>query len=247
MPVDPGILQKRVVKNSGEVVPFNPEILRKGNPEIKVLLSWEGDADLDIAAFMLDRNGSLRGNAENLIFYNTERRWKPELDFEDENYTPLRGKVSLWPASGTEFRNNDEWFFVTLPLSLDDSLIGARDNRGDDDDENEEITHEEELYVRLSKIDIRRYRSIAIVASIHQEDNEPPKKFSDIFNPLVNIYDAGVNQKDIEYQLNNANFANCECVIVGFIKYNEVTSRWDYVTADKGYNNFLDAINSCWE
>lgn len=243
---DESRLQKRIVTTTQTIVPFNPTTLAKRNPEIKVKLSWKGDADLDIAVFMLDSNESLKGKYENLIYYNTERRWKPELDFNDENYNPLNGKVAEWPACAAEFENsNDKWFFATLPLSMDDSVIGPRDDRGEDGN-NQTVENEEELNIRLSKIKVESYRYIAIVASIHQEEGKRPKKFSDIFDPRVNIYDADTNQQDIEYQLNNDNLNDCECVIVGYIKYNDETCRWDYLTADKGYANFAAAIIDHW-
>lgn len=241
------VLIKRVVRSADTIVPFNDAILAKRNPVIKVLLSWEGEADLDLAAFMLDKNDSIRVN-ENLIFYNTERRWKTELEFDDENYNPLNGRVSEWDKCRTEFENNnDKWFFATLPLSLDDSVIGPRDERGKDDDKNEnEEDNKEELYIRLNEIDVNRYRSIAIVASIYPDKDKPGQTFSDVYNPTVHIYDADANQQDIEYLLNNDNLNNCECVVVGFVKYNSNTSRWDYVTADKGFDNFATAIRNYW-
>ena len=42
--------------------------------KIRVDLTWEGDADLDVCAFLVGDDGILT-NKEDFVFYNSDMRW----------------------------------------------------------------------------------------------------------------------------------------------------------------------------
>jgi stress response protein SCP2 len=185
----------------------------------------------------------LRQDYNNLVYYNSDPwRWKTERPIDTNDFNPLKGEVAKWPECANKFMSNDDWFFSTLPLSVDESVIGSWDDKGGNVDGGDE-----KLHVRLNKINTKFYRSIAIVASIHQGDEGGKRlTFSEISNPCVNIFDADTKEHDIEYRLNNDDNSEFECVIVGYVKFNDVTRKWDYVTANKGFESFESAIKHHW-
>lgn len=74
-----------------------------------VRLRWEGGVDLDLSAFMLNKDGFI-DNESDLVFYNSTNR--------SESYDAER------------FANEEDWISKTIPVSTDASLIGAADAEG---------------------------------------------------------------------------------------------------------------------
>lgn len=77
-----------------------------------IRLRWQGGVDLDLSAFMLNKDGFI-DNESDLVFYNSTNR--------SENYDSER------------FANEEDWVSRTKPVSTDASLIGAADAEGVDD------------------------------------------------------------------------------------------------------------------
>lgn len=74
-----------------------------------VKLRWQGDVDLDLSAFMLNKDGYIDDESD-LVFYNSANR--------NDEYDPKR------------YESEEDWIGKTIPVSSDKSLIGAVDAEG---------------------------------------------------------------------------------------------------------------------
>lgn len=79
------------------------------NAKIAVTLTWKGDIDLDLSAFMLSEDGYICDDAD-FVFYNSNNR--------SEKFDP------------NEYFDMDSWLSQTQPVSADGSLVGAVDAEG---------------------------------------------------------------------------------------------------------------------
>lgn len=187
---------KKSLKLADELV-FNKQKFSK----IKVELSWEGD-DLDLCAFMVDEKGRVK-NKLDLVYFRSERRWLTEKSFDDSDFDPLKGKVSVWENDAEKmFKNDDKWKERTLPLSLDDSVIGSWDDEGDG-------PCAERMHVLLKEVDTRKYKSIVFAAVVAEADIEDGITFSEVKNPYVSIIDAETDEILADYKLNQSFPGKC--------------------------------------
>ena len=74
---------------------------------LRIDLSWVG-TDLDICAFLLGDDGLIHDKYD-LVYFNSQLRWKPKLDFSDESFNPLEGEVSTWTKDSINFKNQRKW------------------------------------------------------------------------------------------------------------------------------------------
>lgn len=75
--------------------------------KIRVDLTWEGDADLDVCAFLVGDDGILT-NKEDFVFYNSDMRWRP---VSEDNVT--EGKIELFDIA--THRTKKAWKSMTVP------------------------------------------------------------------------------------------------------------------------------------
>lgn len=80
----------------------------EGLNNLTVTLSWEGDADLDISAFLVGEDGLIMDDAD-FVYYNSAKRSEP--------FDPAK------------FGNKNAWKEQTVPMSADGSVMGAHDER----------------------------------------------------------------------------------------------------------------------
>lgn len=226
--------------SSGEVFSFDD--FRKPDFNVaKVVLTWETvdeRPDLDLAAIMLNNNGRV-SKKDDLVYFNSLRRWKPEMPMDSGEFDPLKGTVSEFEKDKQNFKNKEEWQNQTLPLSLDNSVIGSWDDRGDTDGPSEE-----RLHVRFRDIDTRKYSAIAIIATISMEHIQAGFTFKDVFNPVVKILDADDDRVLAEYKLNES-FQNSDGVCVGYLQFNNNQNSWEFEAKEIGYTGgMLKVANS---
>lgn len=129
---------------------------------LRIDLTWEG-TDLDICAFLLGEDGLIHDRSD-LVYFNSQLRWKPRKDFSDDDFNPLDGKVSTWAQDSANYKNQRKWMESTLPISSDGSVIGSWDDMASDDEDDNECG--ETMHVLLEEIDTRKYSSIVFVQQL---------------------------------------------------------------------------------
>ncbi len=80
----------------------------EGLNNLIVTLSWDGDIDLDISAFLVGEDGLILDDAD-FVYYNSAKRSEP---FDPAKY----GNKNAWKAQ-------------TVPVSADGSVMGSHDER----------------------------------------------------------------------------------------------------------------------
>ena len=80
----------------------------EGLNNLTVTLSWDGDADLDISAFLVGEDGLILDDAD-FVFYGSAKRSEP--------FDPAK------------FGNKNAWKNQTVPVSADGSVMGSHDER----------------------------------------------------------------------------------------------------------------------
>lgn len=194
--------------------------------KIRVVLSWESD-DLDLCAFMVDENNKVWDKLD-LVYFGSERRWLTEKPFNDDDFNPLQGRVSVWKEDAEkDFKNDDKWKERTLPLSPDDSVIGSWDDEGDG-------PCAERMHVLLKEVDTRKYKSIVFAAVISEKDIEDGKTFADIGKPNVSIINAENDEVLAEYKLDQS-FPNKCSVCFGRLTIGD-DKLWRFVTMADAYD-----------
>lgn len=188
---------------------------------LRLDLIWKG-TDLDICAFMLGEDGLIHDKAD-LVYFNSQLRWKPKKSFDDPEFNPLEGEVSTWAKDSANFKNPRKWMEATLPISSDGSVIGSWDDMADGgDDECGETMH-----VLLDEADTRKYASIIFAAAVAKDRIQAGERFEDAHNPVVNIYDADTDELLAEYKLGQQ-FPGKDVVCFGKVCFNEETMLWQF-------------------
>ncbi|MBQ8607099.1 MAG: TerD family protein [Bacteroidaceae bacterium] len=237
---------------------------KQGFNIVKIRLNWDvasnSDVDLDIAAVLLNRNGNVE-RYEDLVFFDAgmprrkgfedpetrripkyedidskkHRRWKTKKPIGASDFDPLDGEISLLSEEIKHNISKENWKKQTLPISLDNSVIGSWDDLGED-----EGGHEEQMYIRFREIS-GNYSSIAIVAAVSNKDIRKEKKFGDIYNPVITIIDANDNVELAEFKLNN-DHPECDSICVGFVQFNPNKASWEFKASEKAYTGGMVAV-----
>lgn len=197
---------------------------------LRLDLVWRG-TDLDICAFMLGEDNLIHDKAD-LVYFNSQLRWKTKTDFNDSQFNPLEGDVSTWAKDSVNFKNQRKWMEATLPISSDGSVIGSWDDMADDDEEEDECG--ETMHVLLEEVDSRKYASIVFAAAVAKDRIQKGDTFEDAHNPIVNIYDADTDELLAEYELAQQ-FPGKDVVCFGKAVYDSNTMLWSFEPMADGY------------
>lgn len=214
-----------------ELVFDKPELTK-----IRIDLTWAG-TDLDICAFMLGNDGMIHEKVD-LIYFNSQLRWKTEKDFIDADFDPLKGSFSQWPAASKDFKNPRKWMESTLPISADGAVIGSWDDMSDDG-EDEECG--ETMHVILDEVDTRKYSSIVFAAVVAKDRIAAGETFADAHDPIVSIYNAETDEEVAEYKLAST-FPGKDAVCFGRMDFDPKTMLWNFVPMDDSYNGGMQYL-----
>lgn len=197
---------------------------------LRIDLTWEG-TDLDICAFLLGEDGLIHDRSD-LVYFNSQLRWKPRKDFSDDDFNPLDGKVSTWAQDSANYKNQRKWMESTLPISSDGSVIGSWDDMASDDEDDNECG--ETMHVLLEEIDTRKYSSIVFCAAVAKDRISKGETFADADHPTVNIFDADTDELLAEYKL-DAKFPGKDVVCFGKVVYDPDSILWNFQPMADGY------------
>lgn len=212
----------------GDQLVFDKQDLKN----LRIDLVWAG-TDLDICAFLLGEDGLIHAK-EDLVYFNSQLRWKTKKDFNDPDFNPLEGKVSQWSNETANFKNPRKWMDATLPISSDGSVIGSWDDMSDNDDDNEDEECGETMHVLLEEVDTRKYTTIVFAAVVAKDKIEAGETFEDAHDPVVNIYNADTDELIAEYKLAQK-FPNKDAVVFGKMEFESNTMLWSFVPTAEGY------------
>ena len=126
-----------------------------------------------------------------LVYFNSQLRWKTTKEFNDPDFNPLEGKVSTWAQDGGNYKNPRKWMESTLPISSDGSVIGSWDDMADDDADEE---CGETMHVLLEEVDVHKYPKIVFAAAVAKDRIQKGETFADAHDPVVSIYDADTDE-----------------------------------------------------
>ena len=180
---------------------------------------------------MLGEDNLIHDKAD-LVYFNSQLRWKTKKDFNDPQFNPLEGDVSTWAKDSVNFKNQRKWMEATLPISSDGSVIGSWDDMADDDEEEDECG--ETMHVLLEEVDSRKYASIVFAAAVAKDRIQKGDTFEDAHNPIVNIYDADTDELLAEYELAQQ-FPGKDVVCFGKAVYDSNTMLWSFEPMADGY------------
>ena len=220
----------------GTEIILNGEDVEKGGSVKQVVLTWRGESDLDLGAIMLDENKN-RNSKEDVVYFNSLRRWKTEKPIGAPDFDILKGKPCYYKDEKNSFKNNKRFKDATLPLSPDNSVIGPSDILGGVG-ENAEVMH-----IRFDKVS-SEYFYIAIIAALPV--NEIVNGFTAVSQPVLAIYDLDGYSvaKQAEYQLNR-DYGEYDGICVGFMKYDAASDTWSFLPRTTGYiGGLADIANS---
>ena len=78
---------------------------------LRIDLTWVG-TDLDICAFLLGEDCLIHDKSD-LVYFNSQLRWKTKKEFNDEEFNPLDGRVSTWAQDSANYKNQRKWMEAT--------------------------------------------------------------------------------------------------------------------------------------
>lgn len=196
---------------------------------LRIDLVWKG-TDLDICAFLLGEDNLIHDRAD-LVYFNSQLRWKTKKDFSDPEFNPLEGEVSTWAKDSANFKNPRKWMEATLPISSDGSVIGSWDDMADEDENDAECG--ETMHVLLGEVDTRKYASIAFAAAVAKDRIQAGETFQDAHDPVVYIYDADTDELLAEYKLAQQ-FPGKDVVCFGKVVFDNDTMLWSFEPMAEG-------------
>ncbi len=208
---------------------------------VRVDLSWVGanlppgcKADLDVCAFLLDSDSEI-AEEDDVVCFRSKTRWLTKREFDDPDFDPLDGEVSLWTdqATQTSFRGKvSKWKDRTLPISADGSVIGSWDAMTDDD-ESEECG--ETMHVLIDEINSIKYKKIVLAAVVAMNEVKKGVTFSNIKKSKVTMTDADEGNILASYDL-NSQFQGKDAVCFAELVYDENNYIWNIRPLADSYN-----------
>jgi stress response protein SCP2 len=217
--------------NLGDVLTFD----KQGLTKLRIELNWtatdqERGQDLDLGAFLLGSDNMIH-DRDDLVYYNSHRRWLTEKPFSDPDFDPLKGRVSKWEDDATLFKGRPKkWQDSTLPLSSDNSVIGSWDDMAED----ESLDCGEVMHVVLDEVNAVKYPTIVFAAAVAPKRMEAGDTFKDSKEPVVTIYNAENDEVVAEYKLAN-DFPDMDAVCFAKMTFDSKSFLWSFETMGEGY------------
>ncbi len=199
----------------------------EGLNKIRVDLTWKGDADLDVCAFLVGEDGILT-RREDFVYYNSDNRWRPSS--EDD---VTEGKIE--PFNLQAHRTKKAWKAMTVPVSADTSVIGSPDEAGDDaDDENCETMH-----VVLDRVS-ESVRAIVFGAAIYAKPDAQTETFKSVESPAITITNEETGESLCRFNMSEK-FADETAIEAGRIILND-EGEWVFEPMGTGYTGGMPTL-----
>ncbi len=207
----------------GEQFNFSKEA---GLNNIRVDLTWKGGADLDVCAFLVNDDGILAHN-EDFVYYNSDYRWAPK-----SNENPTEGHVE--PFNMSVHRTKKNWRANTVPVSVDNSVIGSPDELGEDEGED----CSETMHLVLDRVG-NDIRAIVFGCAIYPHP-ENPQTFSSVVDPAIVISDEATGNVLCRFDIKEK-FGAETALEAGRIMLND-EGEWVFEPIGKGYTGGMPTL-----
>lgn len=214
---------------------LDQDILTQGDVEknelktLRIDLEWKG-TDLDVCAFMLDKDGEL-ATKEDIVYFKSINRWKTTKPFDAIDFDPLDGKVSIWAKEQEAYQGRiKRWMNETLPLSPDGSVIGSWDDMTNDPD----APCGETMHILIEEVNTIKYKRIALAAVVSEEHIKSGQTFKDVVDAKVTITDVENDEELVSYPLSQR-FPDKDAVCFGELVYDENNYQWNFKPMSSGY------------
>ena len=181
---------------------------------IRVDLSWKSGADLDATAFLLNDDGVITEDAD-FVYYKSNSR--------SEAYDRAK------------FGSKKNWRDNTVPVSFDGSVVGSKDDLGDEEGDDEDAG--ETMHVNLAKV---RPEITEIVFCVTIYDESENTTFRDVRNPKIVITNEDSGEELCSYNLKE-HFSSETAVVAGSLVLNE-DGDWEFEAIGKGYDGGLQTL-----
>lgn len=204
---------------------------------LKVEITWQDSLNIDVFTFMLGENGRLV-EVEDLVFYNSELRWKPAPLFACPDYDPFDGTPSEF--SKEVYARKSIWRNNTIPTSSDHSVLGPYSEMSCWDEYGiDESGPVEPLFVRVGKINTEKYKRIIFVASIYNFEQCSTSFLNSILPVQVKITDWGPSPSPLlTYSLS----IDCGTVCFGELIWDEVKREWVFRQMAERYKGGIERM-----
>lgn len=215
---------------------LNQDILSAGDVEknelktLRVDLEWKG-TDLDVCAFMLDKDAEI-ASKDDVVYFKSKTRWKTTRPFNASDFDPLDGKKSVWENEQEAYDGRVRiWMNETLPASPDFSVIGSWDDMADDPN----ASCGETMHILIEEVNTIKYKRIALAAVVAEEKIKEGKRFRDVRDAKVTITDVENDEVLVSFPLTEK-FPNEDAVCYGELVYDEDNYQWNFKPLASGYN-----------
>jgi tellurium resistance protein TerD len=187
------------------------------------------DFDLDVSAFMLDKNKKIISD-DYLVFYNSENRLR--VDANGQLIRPIK----ITPF--TFWSDNEKMRHESRPVDPDLSVIGSLD---DESGESSEDGDDETIDLDLLKVR-REVEEIIICVSIF-EFNKRKQNFGQVERAYIRLYKPGQKEGEGEFIYDlTEDFSVCSSV--EFCRLYRKDGGWKIQALGLGHNGGLEELVS---
>lgn len=180
------------------------------------------DFDLDVSAFLIDKNKKLLSDSH-LVFYNTINRVRPNaLDTI---------------VSSDEWSDNDKMRTESRPVDPEISVVGSID---DENGLTSEDGDDETMDINLAKVN-KQVEEIIICVSIYDYANRR-QNFGQVERAYVRLYKPGQAKGEGEYIYDLEDFS--ACASVEFCRLYRKDGGWEIQALGIGHKGGLEELVS---
>jgi len=187
------------------------------------------DFDLDVSAFMLDKNKKVISD-DYVVFYNSEKRLRVDTNGR------LINPIKITP--NTFWADNEKMRHESRPVDPDFSVIGSLD---DENGETSDDGDDETMDIDLSKVRLE-VEEITICVSIF-EYNKRKQNFGQVERAYIRLYKPGQKEGEGEFIYDlTEDFSVCSSV--EFCRLYRKDGGWKIQALGIGHNGGLEELVS---
>lgn len=199
--------------------------------QVRFVLGWEGDVDMDASCFLENRAGKC--NEDNFVFYNSPHK----IRAKDKDGNPL-----VIPQIQRKMKPSGEIVEITKEIevyyrcSKCQSVVHYGDAlRGEGGDDEQIFVDLDGLVRTGARKDIVK---ILFVLTIYKKPQEEQKTFADVSNVKVTVWDeTNLDNRevlrDFVIPTNTEEYEDKYSMVVGAMVYDQQSQKWDYESYEK--------------